>query len=326
MRKPVLFLPVLLLCSCDALPAEVTPLPLIERQVNAASYQRISTETLAAKLESQATFVLYIFASSCMGCRDFAPILEGYISDTGALIYAIDAEAEGLPRENPWVPYSTTPTLCVLEGGACAIKADTSGDGAVFSSRKSLEEFMNQTVILSSRINVPDEASLGKLLREREDCIVYYGYEYCSDCIVFYDAYMKQKLAEGALPEFYYFEMEEYFKLYAQGDRQSWTEFTSGYGLSAEGSPMGYRTGVVPMLIRYQSGIPVKTCVIFNDTFEETSNDKGEILSVKVTGSYYPDAPQIGTTFYPEEGKSAKAVYREATLAFFAEKFEEIFR
>lgn len=297
-------------------PEREAKLPMIECEAFPDSYRSIDKDQLSAKIDLNKDFLCYIFSPVCLGCQEFSPILNAYIRESGAVIYALDVIEEQIDPENRLVPYRYTPTLALFSEGKIIERFDMDLAPSAFSSLQSLKDHLKNKIYLSPMKNVGSEEELEKII-EREEAIVYYRYERCFDCLFFETRYLEDFFRSHPDSTIYGFEMSDYFE-----GRDSFSRFVSQYGLSSSGNPtFGYRDGVVPMFQRYGSGNIEDACVIFNDETEKVCDDDGQIERVKILSSYYEDAPFIGRSFSRSERKSAMEIYRENTFGFYRQKF-----
>lgn len=306
----------LLLFSCGCASKQKVDLPMIECEAFADSCRPVKKDRLSAKIELKEDFLCYIFSPQCFGCQEFSPILNAYIRQSGAVIYALDVVEEQIDPENSLIPYRYTPTLALFSQGKMIERFDPDRTPSAFSSLQSLENSLKDRFLLSPMKEIKSEEDLGKIISE-EDGVIYYRYERCFDCIYFETRYLNDFFRSHPDVTIYGFEMADYFE-----DEAAFERFAAAYGLSASGNPVfGYRGGVVPTFQRYRSGNLSDACVIFNDETEKKYDADGQIESVTVRSSYYEDAPFIDRTFSRSARQSAMEIYRENTINFYRQKF-----
>lgn len=291
----------------------------VEREYGIENYIGIDYDEFMKKCENKEDFILYIYSPTCLACKDFAPILNRYISTNDVRIYAIQTKYVG-----PGISYAHTPTIQLFNDGELQDSIDSIKDEKVFSSYENLESYFNANLKIMKTTFITSEEDLFNIINNNENAIIYYFYDGCSDCIYFSEHYLNDYLKSDGCNEFFMFSVKERFENRESSSDPYWVEFTSDIMISST-SKLGYKNGVVPTIAKYNKGEIVDLKVIFNDEVETILDDNGELTAVKVTSSYYEDCPFINEVFYGTEDKTARNVYKERTLDFYKSKFLEIF-
>ena len=275
--------------------------------------------TLKSKLNQKESFLLYIFSSNCLGCRIFEPVLNNYIKDNAAVIYAIDVSLVDFPTDNILVNYEYTPTISLIRDGKEYRSFNESNNSELFINSDNLKNELDKFVVVSNKVKVNNQNDLNYLIKNK-DCLVYYHFPQCGDCLYFYEHFLKEELKKIKF-KIYFFDMSYYFK---KENQSIYLEFTKEMGLSREGSHFGYKNGVVPTLQKYLNGMLSSNTIIFNDEFLYNYNENNEIDSLKLIDSYYIDNPFINQMF-KANNKSVLEDYHEKTLTFYIEKFKNVY-
>lgn len=318
----MLFIIMFALCSCTISKITIELDPTIE------TYVLIDKDELQTKMNNQDDFLLYIYSDSCLGCKDFKPILNSYIKDSDAKIYAI--ETRNLPSNNNLVEWSTTPSLAVLNNGKTMEIADGINNSKVFASKENLNEFINKYVefnytnidITSSDEEIENYSiskTLDQMILNKETFIIYYHWNDCGDCKYFEENFLNKWNKENKDIKYYSVEVGYYFDNF-----ELYEGFTKKYGLHSEANATyGYKKGVVPMFQYYEEGSLKDSLVIFNDETNKQKDEDGIVTSVTITNSFYADAPHINKTYHATKDESAMSLYRKDTLTFYINKFKD---
>ncbi len=277
---------------------------------------------LEEKFNNKEDFILYIYDEACEACSNFKPILNAYIKNNKAQIYAIDSK--NINTSNTLVSYSYTPTIALINDGIVQETIDQISNEDVFTSYSSLEIYFNNRITLSSEIEV-SPYTYKSLLDSDEEYIILYYWKLCSDCSYMFNNFFNDYVKLNPSITYYGFELSYYYANRVDSNDTFWTSFTKEVGLSKQGSTLGYKNGVVPTFQYRKNKNIISQVVVFNDDYTKTTNTNGEIESLNITSSYYETSPYIGKTYYKSENKSAIAKYREDTSTFFFDKIKEIF-
>lgn len=310
---------VVLLSSCQS----SSSLTLIETEAGIEEYKLIEElDFLKNKQENKDNFLLYIFSSGCMSCQVFDVVIKNYIKVNEVVIYGIDITNEKtlLKSQNDYVYFETTPTLVLFEEGIVKNRFDENINPEFFTNSENLSNSLKKYILLSNKINIPNESILKKMISDKKEFLVYYYYDNCGDCAYFQKYYLLDKLKDHNI-KIYFFSMFDYFS-----DLSLFYNFADEFGLSKKGNELlGYKNGVVPTFQYYKEGTLYKNVIIYNDEFSYQYNDLGEVVSLKVISSYYDDNPFINKTF-SSDNISALNKYHEETLNFYIEKFENVLK
>lgn len=299
----------ILLCSCF----NEHNFVLIESRYN-TSFVDINYDELNAKINSKEDFLLYIYSPSCLSCEDFKIIINNYISDNDILIYGYNILNKDIDN---LVNYKYTPTLVLFEKGNDKYYFDQENNEKIFSSSNNLKVELDKYLKISNRCEIVSENDLEKVFQN--DCLIYFYYSKCSDCSYFYEHFLKEEIEKDYFKKIYFFDMKDYFV----SIDDNYKKFTKRYGLSLEGSNLGYKNGVVPTLQLRKNNEIKENVIIYNDEFEINYKENKEIESIKMINSYYKDNPFLNKVFFSKD-KSAKEEYHELTLNYYIDKVKNI--
>lgn len=170
---------------------------------------------------------------------------------------------------------------------------------------------------------IKTESELRQIIKSSSNCLIYYFYQKCGDCIYFEENYLKDFLKNND-EEIYLFEMSKYFDFKKNNEIDKYIEFCNEFGLSSL-NHLGYKNGVVPTLINYQNGEAFKVSVIFNDEMEKEFDENQNLKSIKIISSFYDDNLNIGKIYLSDEQENAKIKYYKDNIDFYINKFERDF-
>ena len=294
----------------------------VKRIYHIESKVDITYEELESKINNKEDFILYIYDESCEACNNFEPILNTYIKNNKAQIYAIDSML--IKTSNSLIPYSYTPTLGLIDNGEVKYKIDGVSEENIFSSYSSFENYLKDKITLSNEIEVTKD-TYSYLLNSDEEYIILYYWKLCSDCSYMFNNFFNDYIKQNPSITYYGFELSYYYSNRKDSNDEFWTSFTKEVGISLEGSSLGYKNGVVPTFQYRKNKQIVDQVVVFNDDYSKVLNDKGEIEFLTITSSYYKDSPYIGKTYTHTDSKSALLQYHEDTSTFYFSKIKDIF-
>lgn len=283
--------------------------------------------SLERMINSQNTFLLYIYSHSCSACEIYTPIINNYVKNNQVIMYSIDVanETTKLRPDNGLVNFLETPTLILFDSGSIIFKASPSYTTKPFLSSNDMKEYIEEYAYISPFIQVNNEQDLDLLINNNEEKILYFYYSKCGDCTYFESHFLNKYFTRVNAKKIYGFEMSYYFDNRVDSSSPVFKNFVDKYGLSRDGNKdFGYNNGVVPTLQKYNKNELINACVIFNDEFEKKYDSNNEIVGLKIISSYYEDSKFIGKTYINTEKDTALNLYHKETLDFFIEKFNEI--
>lgn len=293
---------------------------IIESNQYDKKYIELNKDNLMSLISNEISFLLFIYSSSCISCDEFSPIINRYVAERHATIYGIDVDKESTDLVNGIVSFKYTPTIMLYSKGNVYKRFDEDNNKLLFSGYNSFINEIDKYVQISKYRAIRDESELDKLILEEKNFYIYYSLFTCADCHYF-RKYFFDSYTESQEKIVYTFDMALYFK----SSKEAYNAFTKKYELSLEGnSILGYKGGVVPTIHAYQDSKVSAARVIYNDVFETTYDEYGEVTSLKVISSYYDDNPFINRVFEKNEIESARDIYHKKTLDYFANKAKEI--
>lgn len=318
MKKHYLLTPLIVLASLPLSACGSDTKIELFREDGLTTFITIDAASYRDKIANEDSFLLLVYSSTCLSCREFEKVLNSYISTTSAMIYAIsttDASTANLTIK-------TTPTLIVYKEGN--EKARVSETDPAVQTAAGFQSFIDKHFFLSSRISI-DEEKFRELKEAEDEFIILFSWSKCGDCQFLNESFFNKFRAKHPDWTFYELDLHEYYDLRENSDDPIWTNMTKEFGLSKESTEgFGYRNGVVPTFQLRKNKTISKAAVVFNDEYAVETKD-GQTTSLTVEGSYYADAPFIGQTFKATKDKSVYTVYKEKTSSFYEKKVIELF-
>ena len=146
------------------------------------------------------------------------------------------------------------------------LRSTFSDNKSLFTSKENFEKFMNKYCILDDIPVMADinKNTLDKWIEENKDFVVYFGWNQCSDCAFFEEAYLQEFLKNNN-KQFYYFETAPYHpgRDATEKENKEWQDFKLKYGFGS------YREGRIPSIVYYKDGKCIDFAVYLNDRSEE---------------------------------------------------------
>ena len=277
---------------------------LLEKQEGIKTAIDLYSDEITQKINNGDTFLIYGYLPTCGTCQGFKrDILDLYITKNEVVVYS--SYVADLMLVDKSLP-NRAPYLATYVDGELKDIYTYAKYKDIFLETKEFNEFMDKHFIVSSMSEV-NFAQLDQHLASNESFIVYFGWFACGDCTYMNDAYLKEFLKTND-KKFYYVETDEYRK-----DKETKPEEWKAF---ADKDQFGdYNGGRIPSIVYYENGKKKDMCVYFNDSFEWNETDK----TLKVTGSFYEDNPNIGKTFttYSDYQKTSEAFFNAKLDAFF---------
>ena len=280
---------------------------LVETEYNIQETVELNETELVAKLkvngnESGDDFVLYVYTPGCMGCQSFkTSALNPYIKETSVRIYSV---TNTLAKK--YISLSnkdSSPVLVIFKEGKQIAKTGALYDEETFASKGGLKKYLDQYIVISKMQYICTN-DLDSLIASNKELVVYFSWNACGDCAAFKEKFLNDYLMNNKSSNvFYMIETDEWRKY--KGDEEKgylWEEFTKKYELDS------YQGGRIPSLVYYNQGSKKDMAVYLNDVMDFSEE------GIKITGSYYEDAPYINQTY-----KDYNA-YKEAVTSFHNEK------
>ncbi|MDP3130697.1 MAG: thioredoxin family protein [Bacillota bacterium] len=118
---------------------------VLEPDPDALTWVEIDADTLQAKIDAMADFVLIVSSETCITCADFEPIVESMIATYGVVVYKIEAGA-AFPGSNEIFDYRYTPTVAVFKGGELQASTDPAKTERAFESVEHLVDWLDYYV------------------------------------------------------------------------------------------------------------------------------------------------------------------------------------
>ena len=266
-------------------------------------------------VENKETFLLYGYLPTCQNCMLFSDIYNDYVKTNKAVLYCsyvsdIRLIFEDAPNKAPY--------LAIIRDGEMKETFTFSDNKSLFTSKENFENFMNKYCILDDIPVMADinKNTLDKWIEENKDFVVYFGWNQCSDCAFFEEAYLQEFLKNNN-KQFYYFETAPYHpgRDATEKENKEWQDFKLKYGFGS------YREGRIPSIVYYKDGKCIDFAVYLNDDiiFDKDNN------KVIVIDSYYKDNPNIGKEFNGTSISDAYENYKEGSKEFFNKKMDKFF-
>jgi thioredoxin-related protein len=281
---------------------------LLETQYNILDTVELTEAELVSKLqvegnESGDDFVLYIYTPGCTGCASFKSIaLKPFIKETSAVIYSV---TNTLAKK--YVSLSNkdaSPVLVVYKNGKKVAKTGALYDEDTFASKEGLKSYLDKYVVIS-KMQYISSNDLDALIASNKEVIVYFSWNACGDCAAFKENFLNDYLLNNKSSKVFYMLETDEWRSQKQDHPEIWAEFTKKYELDS------YQGGRIPSLVYYNEGSKVDMAVYLNDVM--SMDEEG----IKITGSYYEDAPFINKTYKTYEA------YKEDVLDFHNQKIDD---
>ena len=281
---------------------------LVESQYNIQESVELNETELVAKLkvngnESGDDFVLYVYTPGCMGCQSFkATALNPYIKETSARTYSV---TNTLAKK--YVSLSNkdaSPVLVIYKNGKKIAKTGALYDEDTFASKEGLKAYLDKYVVIS-KMQYISSNDLDTLIASKKEVIVYFSWNACGDCAAFKEKFLNDYLLNNKSSKVFYMLETDEWRSQKQDHPEIWAEFTKKYELDS------YQGGRIPSLVYYNEGSKVDMAVYLNDVM--SMDEEG----IKITGSYYEDAPFINKTYKTYEA------YKEDVLDFHNQKIDD---
>ena len=284
---------------------------LLETEYNIQEAVELDETSLVAKLrvegnETGDDFVLYVYTPGCVACASFkSSVLKPFIKDSNAVIYSV---TNTLAKK--YISLSNkdaSPVLVIFKQGKQVAKTGALYDEETFASKEGLKSYLDKYVVLSKMQYISSD-NLDALLMSKEEIVVYFSWNACGDCAAFKENFLNDYLLNNrAKKTFYMLETNEW-RSQKEEHPEIWLEFTKKYELDS------YQGGRIPSLVYYDEGVKKDMAVYLNDvmSFDEAG--------IKVTGSYYGDAPFINNTYKTYED------YKNGVKEFHNQKVEEFLK
>lgn len=288
MKKIIRFIFATLVLVCLGGCVDMNKKILVETEYNIQNAIELTEQELVSKLkvdgnETGDDFVLYVYTPGCMGCESFKKIaLNPYIQETSARIYSVTntVAKKYLALSNK----DSSPVIIIFKEGKQLAKTGALYDESTFASKDGLKTYLDKYIVVSKMMWI-DEENLDSLIASKQEVVVYFSWNECGDCASFKEYYLNEYLLNNkANKVFYAFETNEWR---SQKDEhpEVWEAFAKKYQIDS------YQGGKIPSIVYYNEGVKKDMVVYLNDIFD--FNESG----LKVTGSYYKDAPYVNQTY-----------------------------
>ena len=281
---------------------------LLETEYNIQDTVELDETSLIAKLkvegnESGDDFVLYVYTPGCMGCASFkTSALKPYIKETSARIYSV---TNTLAKK--YISLSNkdaSPVLVVFKEGKQIAKTGALYDEDTFASKEGLNAYLEKYVVLS-KMQYISASDLDALILSKGEVIVYFSWNACGDCAAFKENFLNDYLLNNKSNKVFYMLETNEWRSQKEEHPEIWLEFAEKYELDT------YQGGRIPSLVYYNEGVKKDMAVYLNDVMSFDEN------GIKVTGSYYEDAPYINQTYKTYED------YKNSVTEFHNQKVED---
>lgn len=299
--------------------------------MNATTFVDISLEEVDAKVKADDTFILFVYAHDCDGCKYFKPILNAVIEEKNLIVYGI--ESSKITKGHALKSLRWTPGLVVYDKGDILVKTEGNESPDYFKDEAGFKTFLNKYTRMPTMYYI-SKAQLKEKINSGESFIIYYSRNDCGDCGYMYENYLKNYLYNNPdTNKFYVIETnaegirwvngvapgsgEEKDTPEQKAAAQQWQDFKDEFGLSnAINTTLGYGVGYVPTIQYYKDGEIKDMVVYFNDMFEAA----GE-AGVTIIESYFDDNPYLNKTIKYEKYDD----YKNTLAPFYNEKMDEFF-
>ena len=117
---------------------------IIEKNEELQSFSQIMTlEELYFMLENKEDFILYVYGSDCLSCREYTPTIQQFVKDTHYQIYGIDVNYEDtrIYGRNNLIEYFETPTIAICDDGSYVQKVCPSLFSDIFESKETIYNY-----------------------------------------------------------------------------------------------------------------------------------------------------------------------------------------
>lgn len=258
----------------------------------------IDYQTLKEKFENNETFLLTTYAQTCTCWSTFKSVLNGYINESHALVYAINYNAfhdtTGASLDTFGLNIQSGYTSFAIVNKGELVQNLKSGKDKIFTDVSVFTQFMSEMVILPKMFYVSLE-QVDQLYATDATSAIYFARSDCGDCQYFDKNFLDLYSPNGKL---YILDCEEIgIRVYEEDgsltpeSQIAWNNFKANYGLGSSNNPdFGYDTGYVPTLLLVkgnsaEGGKPtfLSGACYFNDSLDQ--DDKGYYVS----NSYYTD-------------------------------------
>ncbi len=297
MKRSIFLLPLSLiltvsLSSCS----EAKKITLSYGQMISEEFTAITYDELATKINDKSeTFALTVYANNCSCWSIFKSIINKYVAETHAKIYAIPyssfRSSDGTMLNNFDLKLiSGSVTFHLIENGKIFNEISDS-KSQIIKKYETFTEYMNEYVNLPKKYYVSLE-QVNSLYKSEETSLIYFARSNCGDCQYLDTSFLNSYVATNNL---YILDCENINirKYDEEGNltpesQIKWNEFKVNYGLAKDkNETYGYDTGYVPTLLLVkgdgESALPtfLSGAVYFNDTIAK--DDAGYYIE----NSYY---------------------------------------
>ena len=309
----VMFFGVLTLAACSCKKDDINKASLSIGDMNATTYEEVTMEYLDAMIKDDETFIVYVFNTTCGGCKAFKPVIESVIKEKHLRIYAI--QDINVSKQHELYSLRTTPAFALYDNGELVFKTIYDDNKDYFDSKEGFISFLEKYTNLPTLYYISKEQLDTKIAND-EEFVVYYSRSSCSDCGYLNKNYLKKYLNDNVnTKHFYVVETDAEGIRYNGGeyDATQWQQFKDDYGLSNANNPKGHGVGYVPTMQYYKNGEIQDMMVYFNDgTYIENEDNT---YSIRIDMSYYDDNPYLNQVIKYSE-------YKEKLAPFYNQKLE----
>jgi hypothetical protein len=302
-------------CSCDDNNEYDNRANLSVGDFSYTTYEIIEMDTLKGKTSAKDDFILFVYQDGCYACSAFKPVLESVIQSLHIKVYALNYWNIEKGHELKELKY--TPSIVVYKEGKAILKTDPTLNSEYFANKDGFIKLLDQYTITPKAYYL-SLSQLDLKISNRENFIVYFSRNSCSDCSYLNNNYLKEVIL--SLPKdknFYILETDVEGIRLTNGtpDSEKWQQFKDNYGLSKANNPLGHGVGYVPTFQYYEGGQIKDMAVYFND-FSSVVTENG-VAMVTIDMSYYNDHPYINQKIAYSEYKNLVAPYYNSKIRQF---------
>lgn len=259
---------------------------MLEGNLDNTTIVELSSEELKDKITNEESFVLIILLPFCSSCENFKNnVINPYILETKATIYGIYSNKLNDNDEYKNKPsFKYAPCILIYKNGENINKINYSETKDEFSSKEAFSKHIEKYFTSPKILNISEETLDNKILN-KENFILYIGWNKCGDCVKIknnvLDSYLKNNKNNKII---YYLETNKYRenrplskpiltenatdeeKVQYEHDLKNWNnwiDFATKYQFNT------YNDGKVPTLQYYENGTLKEMVVYLNDVIKD---------------------------------------------------------
>lgn len=247
------------------------------------NYTDIDYAKLEAKTIEEENFVLVTYPgkdSTCSCWRIFELVIEDFVLENDAIIYAIDVfQVIGKNNDFNLSLSTSSPSIAFFEKGELKeqIAYSTKSPQAFYKNYSDFRDLILEKTTHPEILYVDSEI-IDNAISNKDDFVIMHTYSSCPDCSYCLPNVVVPFAQENDLSaNIWIIDLNE-----IREDETKWQSYKDKYNLSNKtNEALGYNNGYVPTAQAYENGELVSASVYFNDTIELINNQ------YVITDSFY---------------------------------------